>query len=91
MGESIDTHKEKAKDMQADKDYIRDCVVADEQAQKQKEQEKMHKRQKSLEVKNFLDTQVFQKKQQRKLELASQVAYIERVKQQDESARMLVQ
>ena len=51
----------------------------------------MHKRQKSLEVKNFLDTQVFQKKQQRKLELASQVAYIERVKQQDESARMLVQ
>lgn len=63
MGDVIQGDKDKKQQIEAEREYIKQCLNRDEQARKQDALAKQMKRQKNLEVKAFLDNQVQVKKQ----------------------------
>jgi hypothetical protein len=62
MGDAVKTGGLKAKQLHADKEYVKDCIAADEQHERKMELEKEKLRLKNLEIKYVLDQQVRAKK-----------------------------
>lgn len=61
MGETVDYGKEKAIQLQQEKDYIRAVVISDQKAKQMDDFNKRVERKKHLELKRFLDIQINEK------------------------------
>lgn len=77
MGEvNVGGFKEKEQIKKAEKDYIDQCLQKDEEARKQDVQSKLEKRLKNLEVRNYLESQVNEKRNKRQIDLDQNKVYI---------------
>lgn len=85
MGEvNVGGFKEKEQIKKAEKDYIDQCLQKDEEARQQDVQSKLEKRLKNLEVRNYLESQVNEKRNKRQIDLDQNKVYIQQLKEKEQ-------